>query len=130
LARADGCNWEDAFHESNGRNIMTNPDEVRLNILRILEKEPEIAQRELAKRLGVSLGKTNYCLRALVNSGWVKAKNFKNNKDRSAYLYYLTPGGMKKKAELTKLFLKIKTDEYGELKSEIDRLYKELHGEG
>lgn len=103
-------------------------DEIRLNILRILTEEPDISQRELAKRLGVSLGKANYCLRALMDKGWVKAKNFRNSKCKTAYLYILTPGGMEKKAELTARFLKHKMTEYDALRQEIERLYIEIHG--
>ncbi len=107
---------------------MTIPDETRLNILRILTEEPEINQRELAKRLGVSLGKANYCLRALVSKGLVKAKNFQNNKHKSAYIYLLTSGGIEKKAELTRQFLHLKMAEYDTLKLEIDGLYQEIYG--
>ena len=109
---------------------MTLSDETRLNILRILNEEADISQRELARRLGVSLGKANYCLRALVNKGWVKVKNFQNSKDRSAYLYLLTPGGVEKKAELTRQFLLLKMVEYDALKLEINRLHQEVYGEG
>ncbi len=108
---------------------MTIPDETRLNILRIFTDEPEINQRELAKRLGVSLGKANYCLRALVSKGLVKTKNFKGNQHKSAYIYLLTPGGIEKKAELTRQFLHLKMTEYDALKLEIDRLYQEVYGE-
>ena len=69
-------------------------DEIRLKILRILAEEPEISQRALASRLGISLGKANYCVRALVDKGFIKAKNFRNNKNKASYLYMLTPGGI------------------------------------
>ncbi len=103
-------------------------DETRLNILRILSEEPDISQRELARRLGVSLGKANYCIRALIDKGLVKAKNFKDSNSKATYLYVLTLGGMEKKAELTAMFLQQKMKEYDALNLEIERLYHEVHG--
>ncbi len=107
---------------------MTISDEIRLDILRILVDEPGISQRELAKRLDVSLGKANYCLRALIDRGWVKLKNFRNNDNKKAYFYFLTPGGVEKKAELTARFLQYKMREYDTLREEITKLYQEVHG--
>ena len=101
-------------------------DEIHYHVLRIIEKNPRITQRELASELGVSLGKANYCLKSLIELGWVKAKNFKNSKHKLAYVYLLTPSGIEQKARITVQFLRRKVKEYEELKLEIDRLKKEV----
>ena len=100
--------------------------EIHLKVLRYLEDNPEVSQRELANELGVSLGKANYCLRALINKGLVKAKNFKNNANKRAYLYILTPKGMETKARITASFLQRKMKEYEMLKQEIRELQAEV----
>ena len=100
--------------------------ETHLKVLRQIEANPEVTQRELAKELGVSLGKVNYCLKALVQRGLVKAKNFKNSKNKSAYIYVLTPKGIEEKSRITLRFLKRKKAEYESLKTEIDQLSSEL----
>ena len=69
-------------------------DEYRYKILKRLENEPETSQRELARELGISLGRVNYCLKALIEKGWVKANNFRNNQHKKAYIYLLTPRGV------------------------------------
>ena len=101
-------------------------------ILKALEANPEISQRELADELGISLGKANYCLKALIEKGWVKANNFKNSNNKLAYIYLLTPKGMERKTHLTMQFLKRKVSEYEALKEEIEQLENEvkLNGEG
>ena len=76
-------------------------DEAHYKILRILESNPGMSQRDIARELGVSLGKVNYCLKALVQKGHVKAKNFKNSQNKAGYLYLLTPGGVKAEAVIT-----------------------------
>ncbi len=101
-------------------------DEVRLAILRILEQRPEVSQRELARELGLSLGKTNYCLRALMAWGWVKARNFRNNQNKLAYAYVLTPAGLRAKALATLNFLERKQREFERLQAEIARLQREV----
>ena len=88
-------------------------------ILRKIEKKPQTTQRELAQELGFSLGKLNYCLRELKIKGYVKIKNFKENKKKISYFYMLTPSGMTMKKNLIVDFMKIKMKEYDELKSEI-----------
>ncbi len=88
-------------------------------ILRRIQKKPESTQRELAKGLGFSLGKLNYCLRELKKKGLIKAKNFKKNKNKINYLYILTPRGISHKTNLTINFMKRKMKEYDELKKEI-----------
>jgi EPS-associated MarR family transcriptional regulator len=100
-------------------------DETHLRALRLLEANPELSQRELAEALGVSLGKANYCLKALLERGLIKVRNFRNSRNKAAYAYYLTPEGMRRKAGLTAGFLKRKIDEYEALKREIELLKTE-----
>jgi EPS-associated MarR family transcriptional regulator len=100
--------------------------EIHLKVLRHLEENPEVSQRELAEVLGVSLGKTNYCLKALINKGLIKASNFKNNANKRAYLYVLTPKGIETKARVSVRFLKRKVEEYEALKLEIEQLKTEI----
>lgn len=100
-------------------------DESQLQLLRLLERNPEASQRELAAELGISLGKTNYCLRAMVDRGLVKARNFQNSKNKMAYVYFLTPKGVDEKARVTLRFLAQKQREYIALKDEIEELQRE-----
>ena len=97
-------------------------DEYRYKILKQLEANPEISQRELAKELGISLGRANYCIQALIEKGFIKAKNFRNSQNKKAYIYYLTPKGIEAKASVTLQFLKNKMAEYQALKAEIEHL--------
>lgn len=99
---------------------MVISDEVRYRILKLLEANPTLSQREVARELGMSLGRANYCLRALIDKGWVKVTNFKNSRNKSAYMYLLTPRGIERKAEVTVRFLQRKTREYQELRAEIE----------
>ena len=101
-------------------------DEYRSKILRILEESPEISQRELARELGVSLGRVNYCLQALVEKGLVKANNFKNSQNKQAYIYLLTRRGVAEKARATVHFLIRKVGEYEALEKEIQQLRSEV----
>ena len=101
-------------------------DDIHYNVLRLIEAQPDISQRELAKELGVSIGKTNYCLKALIDKGWVKANNFKNSNNKLAYFYVLTPNGLEQKAVITRNFLKRKMQEYESLKKEIKQLKQEI----
>ena len=101
-------------------------DEIRYRILRELEREPQLSQRELAESLGVSVGKTNYCLKALVEKGLVKVQNFRRSGNKLAYAYQLTPRGLADKARVTQRFLKIKLMEYDALQSEIEELQREV----
>ena len=95
-------------------------------MLRALDSNPALSQRELAGRLGISLGKINYCLKALVERGWVKAKNFRDHKNKPGCVYQLTPQGIDHKARLTMRFLQRKRDEFEALKKEIDELSREV----
>ena len=92
-----------------------------LNILRNIQNNPKTSQRSLAKRIGLSLGKLNYCLNALKQKGLVKAKNFKDNKNKKNYLYILTPKGISTKTKLTINFMNLKMKEYDELKKEMEK---------
>ena len=100
--------------------------ETHLNVLRYLEDKPDVTQRELARALGVSLGKTNYCLQALIRKGWVKVGNFKNSANKRAYLYVLTPKGIGAKVHISITYLQRKMEEYEALRSEIEQLKTEL----
>lgn len=101
-------------------------EERQLNTLRLLATNPDMTQRELAEALGVSLGATNYCLKALVKKGWVKLESFQNNPNKLGYLYLLTPMGIAAKTALTARFLKRKLADYEALKIEIERLKSEV----
>ena len=99
-----------------------------LDVLRIIGSKPEVSQRELARSLGMSVGKANYCLRALIAKGFIKAENYRNSTNKLAYLYLLTPKGVTAKAELTRKFLAWKIQEYEALQLEIERLRREAAG--
>lgn len=100
-------------------------DEYRYKILKLIETNAEISQRELAKTLGISLGKANYCLKALTEKGLLKMGNFKNSKNKLAYMYLLTPTGLEEKSSITLRFLKTKIKEYEMLQAEIQTLMQE-----
>jgi len=100
-------------------------DEYRYKILKLVETNPEISQRELAEQLGISLGKANFCLKALIEVGMLKASNFKNSKNKLGYMYLLTPKGIEEKAKVTVRFLKKKLTEFEILQNEINELKKE-----
>ena len=100
-------------------------DETHLKVLRLLESTPNINQRQLAESLGVSLGKTNFCLNALLSKGLVKMENFRTSSRKLNYAYLLTPSGIAEKATLTQRFLKRKMEEYEALKAEIELLKHE-----
>jgi EPS-associated MarR family transcriptional regulator len=104
----------------------TAADELSVAILRRLADSPRASQRELARDTGVSLGRINYVLRALIEKGWVKAGNFSRNPNKLGYAYLLTPSGIEAKASLTRDFLARKMREYDRLRAEIDRLRDEL----
>ena len=100
---------------------MNNKD-IHLNLLRKLELNPEYTQRELSKEMGISLGKVNYCIKKLVEKGWVKLTNFSHNPNKVGYAYLLTAKGIEEKTRLTYAFLTIKSEEYEMLKEEISKL--------
>ena len=99
--------------------------EKTLQVLQELGRNPQLTQRDLAQKLEISLGKINFLIRALIDKGLIEIKNFKNSKNKLAYMYLLTPQGIKTKLELTHKFFVWKTQEYEKLKEEIERLKKE-----
>ena len=101
-------------------------EEAQFGILRLIESNPSLTQRELARELGVSLGKVNYCVSALIEKGWIKARNFRNSNNKLAYAYLLTPRGIEQKAAITVHFLRRKVAEYESLKKEIAQLRREV----
>ena len=100
--------------------------DLHFRILHLLEDSPDISQREIAQKLGVSLGGVNYCLKALIDIGHIKVHNFNKNPRKVGYLYLLTPKGISEKIRLTSGFLKRKMDEYHSLKKEIESLQSKL----
>jgi EPS-associated MarR family transcriptional regulator len=101
-------------------------DENRYQLLKLLEENPKMSQRQIAAALGISLGKVNFCLRALIEIGSVKVANFKRSSDKKAYAYFLTAKGIDEKARVTLRFLAKKQNEYEELKREINELKNEV----
>ena len=99
-----------------------NKEDIHLDLLRKLESNPEYTQRQLSQEMGVSLGKVNYCMKKLIEKGWVKLSNFSHNPNKVRYIYLLTPKGIEQKARLTFAFLAIKLEEYEMLKDEISKL--------
>ena len=105
---------------------MDNTEKTDLHILRIVEAEPEISQRQLAERLGVSLGKANYLLKALLNKGHIKAGNFMRAGNKLNYAYLLTPEGITAKLQLTRAYIARKEQEYIALQAELATMRAEL----
>ena len=101
-------------------------EETRLRVMRLLDENPSISTREIARRVGISNGTAYYCVTALVDKGFVKLKNFTQSKTKANYIYELTPRGIRTKAALTVSFLERKRHEYKDLKVEIERLESEL----
>lgn len=112
-----------------GLPVLLNED-LRYKLLKLLATEPQISQRDLALRLGISVGKTNYCLGALVNKGLVKINNFRKANNKLAYAYLLTPSGFEEKARVTVNFLQYKMREFNELQDEIEALRQEVLSAG
>ena len=100
------------------------------SLLKALEENPGLSQRDMAKRLGVSLGKINYCLNALVATGCIKINNFRSSSNKPAYIYLLTPSGVDQKARMTVAFLQSKVQEYERLRVEIEELKQEAKQKG
>ena len=100
--------------------------EIRLKLLKILEKDHNLTQREMNQKMGVSLGKVNYCLTELAKKGMIKIERFQKHPNKSAYLYRLTPTGIEEIAKLTIQFLKHKVHQYDEIKAEIGNLSNEI----
>ena len=100
--------------------------ELEYRVLKILEQQPDLTQRQLSEELGVSLGKTNYLLKSLIDVGWVKLDNFQKSDKKWGYAYLITPMGLAEKAAITVRYLKRKKQEYDDLQSEIARLQREI----
>ncbi|PKN18691.1 MAG: MarR family EPS-associated transcriptional regulator [Deltaproteobacteria bacterium HGW-Deltaproteobacteria-6] len=96
-------------------------------LMRVIDTNPQMTQRELSSHLGLSLGKINFLMKAMIEKGFVKANNFKNSNNKIAYLYYLTPRGIEEKAKITYRFLKLKLAEYERLEEEIRQLEQEVN---
>ena len=105
-------------------------EEISFKLMRMLEENPRLSQREAAQQLGISLGKVNYCLKSLMRVGWLKATRFTNSRNKSAYFYLLTPRGIEEKASITLEFLQAKLREYELLKTEIEQLQRDVHHRG
>jgi len=103
-------------------------DETAYKLLKLVQEDPNISQREIAQELGVSLGKANYCLKAVMERGLVKAKNFYKSTNKRGYMYLLTNKGINEKARVTFRFLKYKMDEYEALEAEIAQIKREAEG--
>jgi len=100
-------------------------NEAQFKTLRELSAESEISQRDLSKRIGLSLGSVNFILKELIKKGYVKAQRFKNSNNKAAYIYVLTPKGINERIQQTQYFLKLKMEEYERLEREIEELKKE-----
>ena len=100
-------------------------EENRLKILKLLEAQPQLSQRKIASELNISLGKVNFCVRALIDKGLIKAENFQKSPNKTGYLYLLTPKGVEDKISLTHSFLQRKLKEYEALEKEIEQLRKD-----
>lgn len=107
-------------------NMHALTHETRYRLLKYLAEHPDATQRELARELGISVGKTNYCLQALIKKGWVKVHNFRRSERKSAYAYVLTPRGIEEKLNVTHAFLSRMIDQYDVMRQEIDRLMSEV----
>jgi EPS-associated MarR family transcriptional regulator len=105
-------------------------EDTHFRLLRLLEARPDLSQRDLARELGTSLGKVNYCLNALIDKGLVKVRNFRNSRNKLAYAYLLTPRGIDSKTTIAVQFLKRKMAEYEMLKAEIEQLKREISERG
>jgi len=116
-----------AVHLLNARMF---DDTTSYGLLKTLEDNPSLSQRDLAKRLGISLGKVNFCLNALIGKGCLKVNNFRNSDNKLAYAYLLTPHGIEEKARITMHFLKYKVEEYERLRAEIEDLRREAQQNG
>ena len=104
--------------------VLTDPQ--RLELLKLLHDHPQMSQRDVARAMGVSLGKANYCLKAVMGKGLVKLANFRRNPDKRDYAYLLTPAGLEEKTRITLAFLKRKLEEYESLEKEIEQLRGDL----
>ena len=110
------------YVQQNGR---VSQKQNKFQILKSLERDSRPTQRQLSNDLGISLGKVNYCIKSLIEKGFIKVNNFRNSKNKIQYSYLLTPKGLEEKTKLTLDFIRIKTQEYDVLKQEIESLKQE-----
>lgn len=103
--------------------------EIRYRLLKLLESDPSLTQRRMAEKMGISLGKLNYCLAEFTKKGLVKINRFKSSDNKAAYMYVLTPSGISEKSKVTISFLNRKMKEYEEIKKQIEELSNEIRGE-
>ncbi|WP_022668244.1 MarR family EPS-associated transcriptional regulator [Desulfospira joergensenii] len=107
---------------------MNNPrdNEIRFKLLNLLKDEPKLTQREMKQKMGVSLGKVNYCISLLTQKGMIRIERFKNSSNKAAYLYRITPAGLKELTDLTWSYLKLRIKEYDQIKQEIQYLSEQI----
>ena len=108
----------------------TYEQEIHYRLLKVLSQDPQLGQRDMAKRMGISLGKVNYCISELAAKGWIKITRFRSAKNKIPYTYLLTPKGLEEKGKLTLRFLKRKLSEYEEIKKQIRELHYEVEEDG
>lgn len=116
--------WQNNFDMTSRRSQLQ--EDTYFRVLRLLQDNPDLTQREIAKKLGLSTSGLNYCLNALIDKGWVKVQNFSQSKNKFGYIYVLTPQGISEKISLASRFLKRKLNEYEALKDEIEGLQDEI----
>jgi MarR family transcriptional regulator, temperature-dependent positive regulator of motility len=104
-------------------------DELRYRILQLLAANPRMSQRDVARELGISLGRANHCVKSLMEKGWIKVSNFRNSRNKAAYIYLLTPRGIEAKAGVTMRFLQAKLREYETLCADIERIRAEVESQ-
>lgn len=120
--------WPKPPHMTSRRSQLQ--EDTYFRVLRMLQANPDMTQREIAEELGISTSGLNYCLKALIDKGWVKVQNFSQSKNKFGYIYVLTPQGIAEKMALTSRFLKRKMQEYDALKVEIETLKSEVGENG
>lgn len=122
--RSSAVAWQNSFDMTSRRSQLQ--EDTYFRVLRLLQDNPDLTQREIAKKLGLSTSGLNYCLNALIDKGWVKVQNFSQSKNKFGYIYVLTPQGISEKISLTSRFLKRKLNEYETLRGEIQGLQVEI----
>jgi EPS-associated MarR family transcriptional regulator len=120
--------WRATDETARGASTMLG-DEVRFKLLKLPEATPKLSLRDVASELGISLGKVNYCVNSLIEKGWIKVTNFKNSKNKIAYMYLLTPRGLEEKAGITARFLQRKLREHAMLTAAIEEIRDEAERE-
>ena len=105
---------------------INDEQEIRYRLFKLLDDDPSLTQRQMAEKMGISLGKFNYCLKELVKKGFVKINRFTSSDNKAAYMYEITPYGIEQKAKITTSFLKRKINEYAEIKKQIQEISREI----